>query len=59
MKDLMVNGDDVMSFGVPEGRHVGEILKAALNAVIDGEITNERVTLMSFIRNEVSGCSEL
>jgi tRNA nucleotidyltransferase (CCA-adding enzyme) len=59
MKDLMVNGDDVMSFGVPEGRRVGEILKAALNAVIDGEIPNERVTLMSFIRNEVSGCSEL
>jgi len=59
MKDLMVNGDDVMSFGVPEGRRVGEILKAALNAVIDGEIPNERATLMSFIRNEVSGCSEL
>lgn len=54
MKDLMVNGKDVMSFGVPEGKRVGEILRAALNAVIDGDIPNDRTVLLSFIRKEVS-----
>ncbi len=54
MKDLMINGNDVMALGVPEGRRVGEILHAALDAVIDGEVPNEREVLLSFIRNEVS-----
>ena len=59
MKDLAVNGDDVMAFGIPEGKLVGKILKAALNAVIDGELPNDRAALLSFIRIEVSEWSKL
>lgn len=41
MKDLAIRGKDVMSFGVPEGKIVGDTLRYILNMVINGEIPNE------------------
>ncbi len=49
LKDLAINGKDVMSLGVPEGKEVGEALRAALNAVIDGDLPNKKEALMSLI----------
>ncbi len=50
LKDLAINGHDVMSLGVPEGKQVGTILLAALNAVLEGEIPNEKNPLLSFAK---------
>jgi len=41
MKDLAIHGKDVMSFGVPEGKIVGDTLNHILNIVISGDISNE------------------
>ena len=41
MKDLAIRGKDVMSFGVPEGKLVGDTLRHILDMVINGEIPNE------------------
>ena len=41
MKDLAIRGKDVMSFGVPEGKLVGDTLRHILDTVINGEIPNE------------------
>lgn len=41
MKDLAIRGKDVMSFGAPEGKIVGDTLRHILDMVISGDIPNE------------------
>ena len=41
MKDLAIKGKDILDFGVPEGKLVGEILKHILNMVINEELDND------------------
>lgn len=46
IKDLAVNGQDIMSLYVPEGPIVGKVLRHLLDKVIAEEIENERDALM-------------
>lgn len=46
LKDLEINGREVMALGVPEGKHVGFILDELLNAVINGDIQNDKSQLI-------------
>lgn len=41
MKDLVINGRDIMSLGVPEGKLVGDTLRHILDMVINAEVPNE------------------
>ena len=50
LKQLAINGDDVLALGVPAGPRVGEELRRALDAVIDEQVPNERSQLLSFLR---------
>ncbi|WP_080796973.1 CCA tRNA nucleotidyltransferase [Arabiibacter massiliensis] len=49
LKRLAVDGRDAMELGVPEGPLVGEALKAALAATVDGVVANERGALKAFL----------
>lgn len=40
MKDLAIRGKDILAFGVPEGRIVGDTLNHILDMVINGELEN-------------------
>lgn len=59
VKDLAINGCDVIAHGVRPGPSVGRALRAALAAVIDGETPNERGALNEFIdrwkKDEIRG----
>lgn len=46
LKDLAINGHDLLAMGVPEGKIIGDILNELLLMVIDGEIPNEKDKLM-------------
>lgn len=46
LKDLEINGREVMALGVPEGKQVGFILNELLNAVINGDIQNNKSQLI-------------
>ena len=46
IKDLAVNGKDIMALGVPEGREVGGLLNLCLSAVISEEIKNDHDALI-------------
>ena len=46
LKSLAVNGKDLMAVGIPAGRRLGEVLEALLNRVIDGDLANDRETLL-------------
>ncbi len=47
VKDLAVNGKDIMALGVREGREVGELLKQLLEAVLEHPEQNEKETLLA------------
>ncbi len=49
MKDLPINGRDLIEYGVPEGPQVGLILNEIFNAVVNGQIPGDRETLLTQI----------
>lgn len=50
IKQLAINGTDVMECGIPAGPGVGEALAAALDAVIEERVPNDREALIAFVR---------
>ena len=46
LKSLDINGDDLIALGVPRGKDIGRILSTLLNAVMDGEIENNKSALI-------------
>ena len=52
LKDLAVNGRDVIAAGVAPGPEVGRVLEGLLEQVLSGEIPNERETLLDRVRVE-------
>jgi len=60
LKDLAVNGKDLIVIGVPQGATIGKILNRLMNMVQDGFVENEKSELLSFasqlISEQVSPC---
>ena len=52
LKDLAVDGRDVMAAGVSPGPEVGHVLKDLLEEVLNGEIPNERAVLLNWITRQ-------
>lgn len=52
LKDLAVNGRDVIAAGIAPGPEVGRVLEGLLEQVLSGEIPNERETLLDRVRVE-------
>lgn len=46
LKDLAINGKDLIQCGIPEGKIIGTILNTLLTMVIDGEINNDKNNLL-------------
>ena len=45
LKNLAIDGSDVMALGVPEGKEVGQWLRYALEQVMDGHWENDKYLL--------------
>ena len=50
LKQLAINGRDIMALGVKPGPRVGKALESTLAAVIEGQIPNEREALLAFAK---------
>ncbi len=50
LRDLEINGADLMALGIPAGEKIGKILNALLEKVVDGEIPNEREILLEKVK---------
>ncbi|MDO4289842.1 MAG: HD domain-containing protein [Eggerthellaceae bacterium] len=50
LKALAVNGRDIMGVGVPQGPEVGRALAALLDAVVEGDVANDREALLERVR---------
>ncbi len=51
LKDLNVNGKDLMENGIPAGKKLGEILNHLLNCVIEDPSLNSREKLLEIVKN--------
>lgn len=54
LKQLEINGSDLIALGIPKGRAIGEALDLLLDKVISGECENEKDTLLEFVKNRVA-----
>ena len=52
LRDLAVNGTDLMSLGIPAGRELGKCLQELLEAVLDETLPNEREALLDAARTK-------
>lgn len=51
LKDLAVNGKDLMELGIPAGKQLGIILNELFNAVLEDPEMNEKEKLLEIARN--------
>ena len=49
LKDLAVNGRDVIAAGTAPGPEVGRVLNGLLEQVLNGELPNDRETLLKLL----------
>ncbi|MDT4761396.1 CCA tRNA nucleotidyltransferase [Sphaerochaeta sp. PS] len=54
IKDLAVNGNDLMVLGIPKGKMIGEILSYLLETVLDDPAQNTRDQLLTIARSYCS-----
>ena len=54
LKDLAINGNDIIQLGIPEGVEVGRVLRSLLDKVINNELVNETEMLKGWVlENEI------
>lgn len=58
LKQLKINGDDLIATGIPQGKMVGSILEALLNAVIEDRIENDREQLLQVAINAMDNVNK-
>ena len=46
LKQLAIDGRALMDLGVPQGPEIGKILNALLQQVLDGELANDKQSLL-------------
>lgn len=51
LRDLCIDGNDLIGFGFRQGIEIGQILNKILNMVINNEISNDYDIIVSFIKN--------
>ncbi len=50
IKDLAINGNDLMEIGVPSGKMIGTVLESLLNEVLDTPSLNDREILLEKVK---------
>ena len=49
LKDLSVNGTDLIELGFPPGKELGKILETLLNEVLEENVPNEKEALLNYV----------
>lgn len=50
LKDLKINGNDLIALGIPKGKEIGETLNKLLELVIDNKLENNYQSLTDFVK---------
>lgn len=54
VKDLKINGCDLMELGIPEGKQIGTILKELLEIVLEDSETNKKDILIKIVKDKLN-----
>lgn len=54
VKDLEINGYDLLQLGIPQGKEIGETLNELMEAVLDRPELNDRVKLIELVKLRMS-----
>ena len=54
LKDLAINGNDLIELGFKPGKEIGNILNQLLQMVIDGELENDKNQLIQVVKNKLN-----
>ena len=52
IKDLAVNGEDLIRLGIKEGKEIGELLKQLLELVIENPDQNNKESLLLYVKRK-------
>ncbi len=52
LRQLAVNGDDLIDFGLTPGKEIGACLQKLLDAVVDGDVENEKTALLQYLARQ-------
>lgn len=47
LRDMAIDGSDLLQFGIPKGKQIGEVLDRLLALVLEGKIENDREKLLA------------
>lgn len=53
IKDLCINGNDLINFGIPKGKQIGIILDELLNCVLEDPLLNTKEKLLEIAKNYI------
>lgn len=56
LAQLQISGDDLLALGIPQGRRIGALLRALLEAVLAGKLPNEREELVKYAQKNQPRC---
>ena len=55
LKDLAVNGNDLMQIGFPQGKSIGNALNTLLELVMDDKMENDKEKLLTKAKELLDG----
>lgn len=53
LRQMQLSGNELLALGVPRGKRIGELLNELLQAVIDGQVPNERQALLRYAQTRL------
>ncbi|WP_072913433.1 CCA tRNA nucleotidyltransferase [Pseudobutyrivibrio xylanivorans] len=53
IKDLQINGKDLIAMGVPQGQRIGAVLSTIFDAVVENPELNQRETLLNMVKSMI------
>ena len=53
LKNLAVNGNDLIALGIPTGKTIGQILNQLLEMVMEGTIENNQSELLLWVKDQM------
>lgn len=59
LRTLQINGEDLISLGVPKGRQIGALLQLLLDDVIDDVLPNDHTALLQAAKEKIKNHTDL
>lgn len=52
LRQLCIDGNDLIKMGIPAGRQIGEILQELLDKIIEGQLENKKEKIIAYIKQK-------